>query len=1067
MEKWRRFLGVRPGETKTVGLFFAHNFLLGTGTILVYVVANVLLLEKHPERNLPLAYCVGALAMMGAGRLYAHYEHHLLLRKLAVRALLAAAVLTLVLGLLLRLGPSVAAAVAIMTGYRLIYLLTNLEFWGMSAVVFNVRQGRRLFGVISSGDLPAKALGAVLTVFVHAHNQLYLLLLAAFGMYLLALLIQRATFRSRVVTARPGSPRMPRSEHSPLVRQLLGSSPLVRAMGASLTALAAVAVGVEYFFFINVKQKLQEQATVLQYVGGVLALTYLLALLFKLLFSRYGLDRLGVRWALAVLPLTALVGIGLFGVLQAAHAGPVAQMVYFGGLYLVLEVLRRALFEPVFLVLFQPLTPPERLEGHTLAKGFYEPLGLGAGGLLLLALHRAPALNQWVPFVWMGLLLLGSLFLLQRTYWKYIDELKGALGLRFTPSPPPDAFPVAQPAADNGAAGPDAEEVIQAIERLQEAGPAALFEHADGLLNHPDGRVRIRVLSLLGPCTNPALLRRMALGDPEPALREMAGRWASQRPGADDLLRHPDPAVRQGAIRGRLEVAPADAEALASLAAAVASAEIGPRLVALGLIRFLSPEQQVAVVTAGLHGPEPALVQAAVQAAAAVPSHALIAQLIDLLGVKAAHQSATSGLVGLGDAALPQLQEALAQETDGQRLQSLAQVCARLATPAARQLLVEAARTDHLSKRAAALRALGRFATVPADAPLFQRLVEEELRLAQHLLHGMAAANTELRTALRYELRKGQQRLFGLLLQVYERQPMLDAQRGAAHTAGERQANALEILDNLIPRPLYQGLQAMLDVGRLSDKVLTFDGLLGPPKSTESIQSTIVRQGPAAFSAWTIGVALRQWHAQPVTVAHLYPHLLATSPIVQEAARAVLRQLPTLRPAAYDHLLTLHPSLDSLLMTTTPVPTSCASARERVLLLKGTALFAETPENVLATIVAIMKEVSFAPEQEIFAKGSLGTSLFIVCDGEVGIFDGPRRLTTFRKGDFFGELALLDAEARSASAVALGPVVAFRIDQEDFYDVMEECTEVVRNIMRVLCQRLRRQNEMMASVVPA
>jgi CRP-like cAMP-binding protein len=43
--------------------------------------------------------------------------------------------------------------------------------------------------------------------------------------------------------------------------------------------------------------------------------------------------------------------------------------------------------------------------------------------------------------------------------------------------------------------------------------------------------------------------------------------------------------------------------------------------------------------------------------------------------------------------------------------------------------------------------------------------------------------------------------------------------------------------------------------------------------------------------------------------------------------------------------------------------------------------------------------------------------------------------------------------------VAQGPVVAFRLDQEDFYDVMEERGEVLRNILRVLCQRLRRQNE--------
>ena len=79
----------------------------------------------------------------------------------------------------------------------------------------------------------------------------------------------------------------------------------------------------------------------------------------------------------------------------------------------------------------------------------------------------------------------------------------------------------------------------------------------------------------------------------------------------------------------------------------------------------------------------------------------------------------------------------------------------------------------------------------------------------------------------------------------------------------------------------------------------------------------------------------------------------------------------------------------------------------------------------------------------------------------MGIFNGPQQLATFGPGDFFGELALLDAEPRSASAVARGPVVAFRLDQEDFYDVMEERSEVLRNIMRVLCKRLRLQNEKM------
>ncbi len=89
----------------------------------------------------------------------------------------------------------------------------------------------------------------------------------------------------------------------------------------------------------------------------------------------------------------------------------------------------------------------------------------------------------------------------------------------------------------------------------------------------------------------------------------------------------------------------------------------------------------------------------------------------------------------------------------------------------------------------------------------------------------------------------------------------------------------------------------------------------------------------------------------------------------------------------------------------------------------------------------------------------MGHSLFILYAGEVGIFSGPQQLATFQKGDFFGELALLDAEPRSASAVAQHAVTAFRLDQDDFYDVMEERPEMLRSILKVLCQRLRLQNE--------
>ncbi|GAB2869155.1 cyclic nucleotide-binding domain-containing protein [Hymenobacter ruber] len=1064
MERWYRFLGVRPHETTSVWLLFAHNSLLSFGTVLVYLAATALLLARHPASSLPVAYCVGAAAMALTGSLYAYLERRWLGPSLAVRALLAVVAIAVVLALAWQPVPSVATAVAIMTGYRLLYLLTNLEAWSMSAALFNARQGRRLFGVVSSGELPAKAVGAALAIFVPAAHAISMLLIMALSAYLLAALVQQAAFRRR--TGLPHLPSVPPAGRTlPLIRQLLGPGALVRVMGLSVMAVAALAVGVEYVFLLSVRNFLPGPVDVMQYLGAVLALAYLLAAAGRLLFARRGLAWVGVRRTLLLLPLIVLGSVLVFWLLRVLPVGPWGQLVYFSGLYLGLEICRRALFEPVFLVLFHRLPPPEHLAGRSVVKGIYEPVGVGLGGLLLLAAQPFPTLSSWLPFVWMAALVVGVVYLLRYMLWHYLEALKTSLYLRGTSDNELISAGVELPDRHSAEADSSVDMVLQAIEHLHKIEAAALLEQSEHLLTHPSNRIRHRALRLLGARVELPRLRQLALEDPDPALREMASCLAAPHPSADDLLLHPDWAVRQGAIRGRLGAHPTDGAALASLAALASSTETNARHAALELIALLTPNQQQQTITTCLHSAEPTLVQAAVRAVAEVPGPDMISLMMGFLCIKKVQKPALAGLVRIGAPVLPLLKPALAQECDPRRAQAMAQVCARMATPAARQVLLEIASGTNLQARAAALRALDSFATMPSDAPLFQQLIEEEMRLAQHFLHGMHAANSELRAALRQELRRCTQRLFGLLMQVYERPPLQEAQHGAIHTTGETQASALEILENIIPLPLFAGLQAMLETGRLSQRAEVMDALLGPITTAETVQTTVVRRGAEAFTAWTISVALRQWHPQPATVAYLVSHLQATSLLVQESALAVLQQLPVLRPAAYDQLLLTHPAVAFLAMNP-PTTTPRTTARDRVLILKGTSLFANTPENILGSIEPIMREVTFDAGQEIFSKGSLGTSLFIVNEGEIGIFDGPRQLTTFHSGDFFGELALLDAEARSASAVALGPATAFRIDQEDFYDVMEDCPEVTRNILKVLCQRLRRQNERMQPPQP-
>ncbi len=262
-------------------------------------------------------------------------------------------------------------------------------------------------------------------------------------------------------------------------------------------------------------------------------------------------------------------------------------------------------------------------------------------------------------------------------------------------------------------------------------------------------------------------------------------------------------------------------------------------------------------------------------------------------------------------------------------MRRVAQVCGRLRPPASRQLLVALARQPSLFRREAALRALRHFDVVPHEVPLFQALVHDELLLAQQLLHGQTTATPELFGCLDYELTRTQQRIFALLGQIYSPRLIADAQRGVAHAARERQANALEILDNSIARPTYQGLQALLAVAPPTEKERTFDRLLGPLLAPTPLVETIVEHGETAFSDWTVRVALDEWQPAAGTVPALSPHLRGPSPLVRESAFAQLARLATTQPTLYQQVNTAHQTLATLLMshaaTTshTPPPSAC------------------------------------------------------------------------------------------------------------------------------------------------
>lgn len=132
---------------------------------------------------------------------------------------------------------------------------------------------------------------------------------------------------------------------------------------------------------------------------------------------------------------------------------------------------------------------------------------------------------------------------------------------------------------------------------------------------------------------------------------------------------------------------------------------------------------------------------------------------------------------------------------------------------------------------------------------------------------------------------------------------------------------------------------------------------------------------------------------------------------------------------------------------------------EKVLLLKSLNIFADTPENVLADLAPLMQDLELEEGTVVFKEGETGDSMYIIYQGEIEIFKSNTTLAILKDKEVFGELSLIDAETRSASARAYTDCYLFKIDQDPFFELLDSRPEIAKGFLLMLCKRLRMLNE--------
>lgn len=136
-------------------------------------------------------------------------------------------------------------------------------------------------------------------------------------------------------------------------------------------------------------------------------------------------------------------------------------------------------------------------------------------------------------------------------------------------------------------------------------------------------------------------------------------------------------------------------------------------------------------------------------------------------------------------------------------------------------------------------------------------------------------------------------------------------------------------------------------------------------------------------------------------------------------------------------------------------------------LWSATPLFRGIPAREISHLASHMHPRRYAPGETVFRAGDLGVGAALILSGEVAIRLGNATIAKLGTGDFFGEVALVEEEHRTADAVAVGDVelVFFlRIDLEEWLDRKPRLgARMVINLAGVLAERLRYANRTLTS----
>ena len=1066
----QRALHVKKGEGSSVVWLLVLSLFQGVFIAGWVTVSNTAFLKDWDSVNLPYAYVTMGIFGLGMMRNFAYWEKRLPFTRLLTRSLMCLLTIVLLFTLVSNFVENrfLAFSLLVFTGPLLGIL--SLSFWGVAGRMFDLQQGKRLFGLISSGYVVAN----LVTFFLIAKlperlrgttDLLVLATVGLVGMLVIALqLVQRFDLTDgETETDTEEEPVITREEADPEPEEAPISHPQLYLFLVATAAFLAVFVqyGLDFALLIETDHAIPEEniSAFLAMLFGAFSLGELIV---KFALSGRLLKQFGVLIGLACVPAVVCLMMAITYMISndAANIGVTGSVgdvislatntqnfsVFFVAIIVAKiteHVLHFAIFQTSFKILFQPLPKRLRFAAQTKVEGLVRQGGISVTGLFLLVLlwvNKSNPSRAIIPILILALVLwlITTWFLFKQYRVHLLERLKESRIRALLPTP--------VEVLASHMTKLNTLEKVYALNVLENVEPGLLedylAQYLDDLEMAEDALKRIDRLRLV----NLAHKLQTMIADPQNPWRKKA----------EEVL----------ANLIRLTMFKPEESELTRLAG---SEHTKDRRMAARVVLRSDSNQKNRILHRLLWDQQASVKRLAILAVGESGNADFWPLLIDQMDSGIYCKAAGTALIRAGEAVF---QDDVARNLfpgNPEAMVRLLKVITRIGGPTAKKFLLERITDPFMLVRLHALRGLSQLGYQVDEANEAQ--IKNRYRILTKRAGWMIGIRRDLTDTpgferlvetLDHDLEQIMNGLHMLLALICDKQAVkliLDNLKGD----NQARAFALEVAELVVPSDLRDHVLPVLEA---LDSDETFKALSAlytyQEKKPIDRMLTMLTEGPNSVNLWTRAITLETLGRQNLAKVPdpLVASVFHTSSLIRELAAFALRKIDR---AVYKDVLKRVPDDHVKRLSRVIPPDAPSDGSEdgittfgKVQALLKLPMFSMVPKLSLVHFANQVREVVLPEGTCLFQKGEPGETLYLVVSGVIRIHDGNRTITMLARDGVIGEIAVIETGFRTLSATADDASRLLAVDRHPLMDMLADHLEIIPDMIHMIARRRAR-----------